>query len=48
MNSTNRAWNVVCAVAFIVTLAVPAGVLAQTTSEEQTVSETDRVEEQTT
>ena len=38
MNSTNRAWNVVCAVAFIVTLAVPAGVLAQTTSEEQTTS----------
>ena len=49
MNSTNRAWNVVCAVAFIVTLAVPAGVLAQTTSEEQTVSEEQTAsEEQTT
>jgi len=49
VNSTNRAWNVVCAVAFIVTLAVPAGVLAQTTSEEQTVSEEQTAsEEQTT
>ena len=38
MNSSNRARNIACAVAFIVTLAVPAGVLAQTTSEEQTTS----------
>ena len=38
MNSSNRARNVACAGAFIVTLAVPAGVLAQTTSEEQTTS----------
>jgi phosphate-selective porin len=38
VNSSNRARNVACAGAFIVTLAVPAGVLAQTTSEEQTTS----------
>jgi phosphate-selective porin len=38
VNSSNRARNVACAGAFIVTLAVPAGVLAQTTSEAQTTS----------
>jgi phosphate-selective porin len=38
VNSSDRARNLACAGAFIVTLAVPAGVLAQTTSEEQTTS----------
>ena len=36
VNSSDRARNLACAGAFIVTLAVPAGVLAQTASEEQT------------
>ena len=38
MNTSNRARNLAYAVAFTVTLAVPAGVLAQTTSEAQTTS----------
>jgi phosphate-selective porin len=38
VNSSDRARNLTCAGAFIVALAVPAGVLAQTTSEEQTTS----------